>query len=156
SIDPALLPDLEPAPPGRHRVGMRRLTRIGSSGFPHMRSAPRPLPERPSLRDLRDQVRNLLQAGHAQSIPAAQFQVARVYGFQSWPKVKAHVASLEQAGMLRRAIDTNHFERVRYLMECNPELHRAPMGYARNGPLTWVAECRVPWGPPGPERLAMA
>jgi ankyrin repeat protein len=121
-----------------------------------MRSAPRPLPERPNLRHLRDQVRNLLQAGHARSIPAAQFQIARLYGFQSWPKLKAHVASLEQAGMLRRAIDTNHFERVRYLMERDPELHRAPMGYARNGPLTWVAECRVPWGPPGPERLAMA
>jgi ankyrin repeat protein len=30
------------------------------------------------------------------------------------------------------------------------------MGYANNGPLTWVAECRVPWERPGEVRLAMA
>jgi ankyrin repeat protein len=41
-------------------------------------------------------------------------------------------------------------------MTRNPALHRAPLGYGKNGPLTWVAECRVPWEPPGPERLAMA
>ena len=32
----------------------------------------------------------------------------------------------------------------------------APLGYGKNGPLTWVAECRVPWEPPSPARLAMA
>ena len=36
------------------------------------------------------------------------------------------------------------------------ELHRAPLGYGQNGPLTWVAECRVPREPPGEARLAMA
>ena len=41
-------------------------------------------------------------------------------------------------------------------MSGNPSLHRAPLGYGNNGPLTWVAECRVPWEPPGPTRLAMA
>ena len=41
-------------------------------------------------------------------------------------------------------------------MTRNPELHRAPLGYGKNGPLTWVAECRVPWEPPGETRLAMA
>jgi len=41
-------------------------------------------------------------------------------------------------------------------MTRNPELHRAPLGYGKNGPLTWVAECRVPWEPPGRVRLAMA
>src|SRR5688572_22450102 len=41
-------------------------------------------------------------------------------------------------------------------MTGNRELHHAPLGYARNGPLTWVAECRVPWEPPSPARLAMA
>src|SRR5262249_32751377 len=29
-------------------------------------------------------------------------------------------------------------------------------GYGKDGPLTWVAECRVPWEPPSPARLAMA
>ena len=41
-------------------------------------------------------------------------------------------------------------------MTRNPSLHPAPLGYGKNGPLTWVAECRVPWEPPGPKRLAMA
>ncbi len=41
-------------------------------------------------------------------------------------------------------------------MTRNPELHRAPLGYGKNGPLTWVAECRVPWEAPSPTRLAMA
>ena len=41
-------------------------------------------------------------------------------------------------------------------MTRNPALHRAPLGYEEDGPLTWVAECRVPWEPPGPVRLAIA
>src|ERR1039457_4086251 len=57
---------------------------------------------------------------------------------------------------LKQAIDANDFERVRGLMTANPALHRAPMGYGSDGPLTWVAECRVPWEPPGKARLAMA
>ena len=50
----------------------------------------------------------------------------------------------------------NDLERVEFLMTRNPALHRAPLGYGKNGPLTWVAECRVPWGPPSAERLTMA
>src|SRR5258706_1716775 len=64
--------------------------------------------------------------------------------------------SQEEIEQLKQAIDTNDVERVMALMTRNPTLHRAPIGYAKNGPLTWVAECRVPWAPPGPERLAMA
>lgn len=41
-------------------------------------------------------------------------------------------------------------------MTRNPELHDAPLGYGKDGPLTWVAECRIPWEPPSPTRLAMA
>jgi hypothetical protein len=57
---------------------------------------------------------------------------------------------------LKRAIDTNNLARVRSLMSRDPGLHRAPLGYGKDGPLTWVAECRVPWEPPSRERLAMA
>jgi ankyrin repeat protein len=64
--------------------------------------------------------------------------------------------SPEEIGQLKRAIDTNDLERVKALMTRNPALHGAPLGYGGNGPLTWVAECRVPWEPPGPVRLAMA
>jgi ankyrin repeat protein len=57
---------------------------------------------------------------------------------------------------LKSAIDTNDLPRVKALMSGNPSLHSAPLGYGKNGPLTWVAECRVPWGPPSKTRLAMA
>jgi ankyrin repeat protein len=61
----------------------------------------------------------------------------------------------EQAELLKEAIDHNDLARVQELMTRHPELHRAPMGYANNGPLTWAAECRVPWEPPGAGRLAL-
>ena len=118
--------------------------------------APRPLPERPSLRHLKDQANDLLKTGAAASITDAQFKVARLYGFASWPKLKAHIDSLEEIGQLKQAIDTNDIVRVKTMMTRNPALHGAPLGYGKDGPLTWVAECRVPWESPGPVRLAMA
>ena len=63
---------------------------------------------------------------------------------------------LDHVAELAQAIDTNDLERVKRLMTRNPALHRAPLGYSKTGPLTWVAECRVPWEPPGHARLAMA
>jgi len=121
-----------------------------------LQAAPRPLPDRPNLRHLKDQAKDLVKAGAAKSITDAQFQIARLYGFPSWPKLKAYVDSLDEIGQLEQAIDTNDLARVKNLMIRNPELHRAPLGYSKNGPLTWVAECRVPWEPPSPARLAMA
>ncbi len=111
-------------------------------------SAPRALPEHPNLRHLKDQAKDLLKSSGAKSLADAQFKVARLYGFPNWPKLKAHVDSLEQAGQLKQAIDANDLDRVKALMTRNPELRQAPMGYAKNGPLTWVAECRIPWGRP--------
>jgi ankyrin repeat protein len=121
---------------------------------PH--AAARPLPDRPNLRHLKDQAKDLFKAGAATSITDAQFQVARSYGFASWPTLKAHVESLEEAGQLKQAIDRNDIARVQAMMTRNPALHRAPLGYGQDGPLTWVAECRVPWEPPSPARLALA
>ncbi len=117
---------------------------------------PRRLPDRPNLRHLKDQAKDLVKAGLAPSITAAQLQIARLYGYPSWPKLKAFVDSLGQVGELKQAIDTNDLARVSSLMTRHPELHRAPLGYGHDGPLTWVAECRVPREPPGPARLAMA
>jgi ankyrin repeat protein len=122
----------------------------------HSEDAPRPLPERPNLRHLKDQAKDLLKAGGADSLADAQFKIARLYGFTSWPKLKEHVDSLEEVGQLKLAIDSNNFEQVKSLMTRHPELHGAPLGYGTNGPLTWVTECRVPWEAPGPVRLAMA
>jgi ankyrin repeat protein len=122
----------------------------------HSEDVPHPLPERPDLRHLKDQAKDLLKAGEAESLTAAQFKIARRYGFASWPKLKEHVDSLKEIGQLKVAIDSNDFGRVKSMMTRNPELHRAPLGYNKNGPLTWVAECRAPWEAPGATRLAMA
>jgi ankyrin repeat protein len=118
--------------------------------------SPRPLPEHPNLRHLKDQARELLKAGGAASLAEAQLLIARQSGFPSWPKLKRHVEFSEEVSRLKQAIDTNDLAGVQRLMSRNPALHRAPLGYGKNGPLTWVAECRVPWEAPGPTRLAMA
>ena len=119
-------------------------------------ASPRRLPDQPNLRHLKDQAKDLLKTGAATSVTDAQFKVARLYGFASWPKLKAHVESFEEIGQLKQAIDANDIVRVEAMMTHNPALHTAPLGYGKDGPLTWVAECRVPWEPPSPVRLAMA
>ena len=119
-------------------------------------AAPHSLPDHPNLRHLKDQAKDLLKTGAATSITDAQFKIARLYGFAGWPKLKAHVESFEEIGQLKQAIDTNDIVRVKTLMTRNPTLHSAPLGYGKDGPLTWVAECRVPWEPPSPVRLTMA
>src|SRR2546423_3047878 len=116
----------------------------------------RPLPDRPSLRHLKDQAKDVLRAGTAAPTADAQFKVARLYGFASWPKLRAHVESFEEIGQLKQAIDTNDIVLVKAMMKRNPALHKAPLGYGKDGPLTWVAECRVPWESPSPTRLAIA
>jgi len=121
---------------------------------PH--GGPHPLPVRPNLRHLKDQAKDLLSGGAVTSLADAQFQIARLYGFPSWPKLKAHVRSFEEIEQLRLAIDTNDIERVKTMLTRNPSLHSAPLGYGEDGPLTWIAECRAPWEPPSPVRLAMA
>ncbi len=114
------------------------------------------LPDNPDLHHLKEQARDLLATGEVTKLSTAQFQIARLYGFASWPKLKAHVESLQEAGRLKTAIDAEDWETVRSLMNANPTLHRAPLGYNKNGPLTWLAECRVPRKAPAAERLEMA
>jgi hypothetical protein len=65
-------------------------------------------------------------------------------------------ASPEEVAQLREAINRNDLALVQSLMRRNPALHKAPLGYAGDGPLTWVAECRVPRVPPDATRLAIA
>jgi ankyrin repeat protein len=64
--------------------------------------------------------------------------------------------SIDHFGELKLAIDTNDVDGVKTMMTRDPALHHAPLGYGNDGPLTWVAECRVPWESPSPARLAMA
>ena len=56
------------------------------------KGAARPLPDRPNLRHLKDQAKDLLKAGAAASLAHARFQIARLYGFASWPKLKAYAS----------------------------------------------------------------
>lgn len=112
---------------------------------------PRSLPTRPNLRHLKNQAKDRLRAGKAASLADAQFQVACEYGFASWPKLKAHIELLEETGKLKAAIDANNVPLVREMMTRYPALHRAPLGYNNNGPLTWAAECRG--AAPTPARL---
>src|SRR5687768_18520544 len=103
----------------------------------------RALPPRPDLRHLKDQAKDLLEAGAAESLTNAQFRIARAYGFESWPKLKAHVELLQEAAQLKRAIDAEDLPRVIEMMTASPELHAAPLGYYKNGPLTRSEERRV-------------
>jgi hypothetical protein len=95
--------------------------------------ATRPLPDRPNLRHLKDQAKDLLKAGQADSLTDAQHKIARTYGFASWPKLKAHVETLEEIGQLKQAIDSNDLATVKKLMTRNPALHSAPLGYNKSG-----------------------
>lgn len=83
---------------------------------------PRPLPERPNLRHLKDQARDLYKSGGAESLTQAQFRVAREYGFASWARLKAHVESLDRTGQLKTAIQGNNVERVTELITAYPTL----------------------------------
>src|SRR5207249_8391816 len=76
----------------------------------HSQDTPRPLPDRRDLRHLKNQAKDLFRAGDARSLTDAQFKIARLYGFASWPKLKAHVDSLEEIGQLKQAIDSNKSE----------------------------------------------
>lgn len=97
------------------------------------RGTRRPLPDRPSLRHLKTQAKDLFKAGTARSITDAQFRVARLYGFASWPKLEAHLESLEEAGQLKQAIDCSDIERVKTMMTRNPALHRASLAMEKTG-----------------------
>jgi hypothetical protein len=114
------------------------------------------LPDRPNFRHLREQARDLVRSGAASTLAAAQFQLARDYGFSSWPKLKRHVETLEAAGQLRQAIRTEDLDRVKALLIANPGLHRGPREDGDDGPLSWVAEDRGRWATPSPTRLAIA
>ena len=57
-------------------------------------AAPRPLPDRPNLRHLKDQAKDLVKAGTAKSVTDAQFQIARSYGFAELAEAQGASSSL--------------------------------------------------------------
>src|SRR3990172_3083094 len=74
----------------------------------------RQLPSRPNLQHLKDQAKDLVKSGAVASISDAQFKIARLYGFPSWPKLKARVDFMQQ---LHAAHDANDVERIRTLLD---------------------------------------
>jgi ankyrin repeat protein len=82
------------------------------------------LPDRPNLRHLKDRARDLVRSGAAATLAAAQLELARNYGFPSWPKLKQHVESLEKAGELRQAITRRDMARIDALLTSNAELRQ--------------------------------
>jgi hypothetical protein len=110
------------------------------------------LPAKPNLRHLKSQAQDLLKNGKAPSFATALFQIARLYGFESWTKLKSHVIAQTNAGRLKEAIDRDDLAEIRLLMSKDPELRAAPIGYGGDGPLTWAAECRG-MAQPSPARL---
>jgi hypothetical protein len=120
------------------------------------------LPDHADLTHLKNQARDLLKQARRADVEAlarlrefhphydrlaktgvkladAQLVTARSYGFASWPKLKTHLEYQGLVGALKHAIDTNDLDIVKRLMSSHPELHAAPLGYGKNGPLTWVA-----------------
>jgi hypothetical protein len=109
--------------------------------------APQPLPDRPNLRHLRNQAKDLLRAGRAPSLADAQFQIARLYGFASWPKLKAHVESFEEVGQLKQAIDTNDIARVQTMMTRNPRCTERRLATAKMGRSRGLPNAACPGNP---------
>src|ERR1700759_171449 len=93
----------------------------------HTPGALRSLPDRPSLRHLKAQAKDLLKSGDIPNLAGAQLQIARSYGFPSWPALKVHVESLAESGKLKDAIDRNDLPRVQSMLAGNPALHQAPL-----------------------------
>jgi ankyrin repeat protein len=54
------------------------------------------------------------------------------------------VDSLEELAQLKDAINRNDITGVQNLMTRNPDLHKARIGYGKDGPLTFAAECGEP------------
>ena len=80
------------------------------------------LPERPNLRHLRDQAKDLVRSGSAVTLAEAQLRIAQRYEFQSWPKLKQYVQAREKAGELKRAIAAGELAVMEEFLTANPEL----------------------------------
>ena len=74
------------------------------------------LPTEPNLRHLKHQAKDLLRSGEAPSLGAALFEIAKLHGFASWPRLKRHVVNQTTSGKLKQAIDRDDLDEVRSLL----------------------------------------
>src|SRR5947209_933995 len=124
----------------------------------------RPLPARPNLDQLRIQAKELQkahrtrdpQAAHrlrehlprlagaadeavfaaSVTLADAQLALAREYGQPSWARLRRHVRMLSQAEVLKDGITRNDLTQVQAMLQADPALLHAPIGYGGDGPLT--------------------
>lgn len=97
------------------------------------------LPEKPSLVQLRKQAKELRASGKHPTLAAAQKELARQYGFPSWPKLKLHVEQSE----LNQIIRDDNGEAARSLLESSPGLVNTPFPEG-DTPLHRAAEWDAP------------
>jgi ankyrin repeat protein len=103
----------------------------------------RTLPERPDFDQLKRQAKELLvtlrerEPGKEYALHDAQFALAREYGFDSWPKLKAFVEGVTER-CLADAVRIGDLAGVRSMLHARPELAR------RGGPLHIAVMQRSP------------
>jgi ankyrin repeat protein len=113
---------------------------------PHRSLPTRSLPPHPHLDHLRRQARELLDGVHARNAEAmtevhahfrnadpatfalhdSQLVIARAYGFESWPKLKAFVEGITLR-RLRDAVIADDLQEVSAILQARPELGAASM-----------------------------
>jgi ankyrin repeat protein len=101
----------------------------------------RRLPEHPNLDQLKHQAKELRDANPALALHDAQLALARAYGFESWPKLKAFV----DGATVRRLIEAvrgGRLDEVRTLLSVRPEL--AQMSTDNLGVLHHAVLARAP------------
>jgi ankyrin repeat protein len=96
-----------------------------------------PLPENPNLDMLRKQAKRLLaelrKSDPSAQLAAAQFALARQYGFASWRALKEHVDSLTVDGALFNAARAGDVKALAELLDAHPEKL-----VARDKPYEWT------------------
>jgi ankyrin repeat protein len=81
----------------------------------------RRLPRQPNLEQLRKQAKELTAGWPGFTLSEAQRELARAYGFDSWPKLKAFVDGANVA-RLAEAVNAGDLATVRKLIKSRPEL----------------------------------
>ena len=97
--------------------------------------SPLPLPDNPSLDWLRKQAKRhldtLRQSNPAAQLAAAQFALAKQYGFSSWRTLKAHIDALTIEGRLFDAARNGDVTTLAALLDEHPDtLHARAKPYA--------------------------
>ena len=88
-------------------------------------SGPRTLPDHANLEWLRKQAKHRLRELRASNsetqLAAAQFDLAKQFGFTSWRALKAHVDALTIEGQLFDAVKRDDIQTLTTLLDAHPE-----------------------------------